>query len=58
MKETEKVKTPMGRTVDLGIYSQLSKAGIKELSRMMSETSPGARKKSVRKQKDKKESAK
>lgn len=40
-----KIKSPSGREMDLGIYANLSSAGLETLQRMMNETSPGKKKK-------------
>ena len=47
----KKIKAPNGKVVDLGIYGDLSKSGLKDLQKMMGE---GPRKKEVRKTEKKK----
>ena len=45
-------KRPDGKEIDLGIYANLSKAGMKELQAMMNATSPRPKRKEVKRKKD------
>jgi len=47
----KKIKAPNGREMDMGIYGELSKAGLDALAKMMAETQPRPKKKAVRKEK-------
>ena len=50
----KKITNPQGKVMDMGIYGDLSTAGLKTLQQMMNITSPGKKKKKeVRKPKEK-----